>query len=69
MNGSGKGLFEIAVGENDVRVFASEFKRKVFEQGATVEAILLPVAVPPVNDMAEISGCSIIACPALGPRP
>src|SRR5688572_4352937 len=37
--------------------------------GAAVAAIFFPVTVPPVNEIATISGCSMIACPAFGPSP
>ena len=35
--------------------------------GAAVAATSFPVAVPPVNEIALISGCSTIACPTSGP--
>jgi hypothetical protein len=37
--------------------------------GAAVAAIAAPVFVPPVKEIALISGCSTMACPALPPSP
>ena len=41
----------------------------VLNIGAAVRASLRPVAVPPVNEIALIFGCSTMSCPTFGPRP
>ena len=37
--------------------------------GAATLAICAPVEVPPVNEIALISGCSTMACPVVDPNP
>ena len=37
--------------------------------GAAVRAISCPVRVPPVKEMAWMSGCAVIAAPTRGPVP
>ena len=37
--------------------------------GAATLAMCAPVSVPPVNEIALISGCSTIACPVVVPKP
>jgi len=47
---------KITISKNNVGILSSEFERKFLNMGAAVAAIFFPVTVPPVNEMAVISG-------------
>ena len=54
----GMRLVEVGVGEDDVRVLAAQLERELLEERARPSAaIVAPVAVPPVNEIARTSGC------------
>src|SRR5690625_829094 len=49
--------------------FPPNSKDNFLNIGAAILEICAPVWVPPVKEMAFISGCSTIACPAFEPTP
>src|ERR1041385_3589221 len=49
--------------------FPPSSSESFLKTGAAVAAMADPVLVPPVNEIAFISLCSTIACPAFGPKP
>ena len=65
----GTTLLMLASGKTMAAFFPPNSKLHFFIIGAAIEAILLPTAVLPVNEMIRTSGCWTRNSPALGPRP